>query len=272
MVPMTVGRLVAAVVVTVAGSVLAVDLTAASGVGPVARAPAPALPPAGASWDYQIGGPRAVPAGAEVVVRDRREPPAGVYDVCYVNGFQTQPDESSYWSARSRRDLVLRDRAGRPVVDTAWGEWLLDIRTSRKRARLTSVIGRWVAGCAAAGYEAVELDNLDSYTRSGGRLERRHAVAHARALILMVHEHGLAAAQKNTVELVGRRLGFDFAVVEDCARWRECRAFAGAYDDRAYLVEYSRRGWRRACAMVGERVSVVRRDRQVTPAGPYDEC
>src|SRR3954469_15723445 len=80
------------------------------------------LPPAGTDWDYQLGGARPVPGHVGIVERDRHAPPvAGKYNVCYVNGFQTQADESRFWRRHHWR-LVLKDD-GRPVVDSAWGEW-----------------------------------------------------------------------------------------------------------------------------------------------------
>lgn len=72
--------------------------------------------PVGTDADYQLGGARSVPASVGIVVRDRHDRPTGRYDVCYVNGFQTQPDELAFW--RKRPGLVLR-RDGRPVVDGA---------------------------------------------------------------------------------------------------------------------------------------------------------
>ena len=55
------------------------------------------------------------------MVRDRsRAAGGGRFNVCYVNGFQTQPDEKRFW--RKHPGLVLRDADGRPVVDEAWGE------------------------------------------------------------------------------------------------------------------------------------------------------
>ena len=85
--------------------------------------------PIGQDVDYQLGGVRSVPPRVGIVVRDRNAKPlAGHYNICYVNGFQTQADERAFW--RQRMGLVLH-RRGRPVVDSAWGEWLLDIRTPR---------------------------------------------------------------------------------------------------------------------------------------------
>jgi Glycoside-hydrolase family GH114 len=221
-----------------------------------------APPPSGVGWDYQLGGPRPLPEGVDVVVRDRREEPAGGYDVCYVNAFQTQPDERSFWrGSTSRWRLVLRD-GGRPVTDEAWGEWLLDIRTAAKRERLARIVGRWIDRCAANGFDAVELDNLDSFSRSHRKLRASHAIRYSRLLVARAHEVDLAVAQKNWVELGerGPRIGFDFAIAEECGRWRECAGYAEAYDDHVLVVEYRRRDFTWSCEQFGERLSVVLRD------------
>jgi hypothetical protein len=42
------------------------------------------------------------------------------------------------------------------------------VRTPAKRDALARIVDGWIAGCAAAGFRAVEFDNLDSFTRSGG--------------------------------------------------------------------------------------------------------
>ncbi|NHC23244.1 endo alpha-1,4 polygalactosaminidase [Nocardioides sp. IC4_145] len=225
--------------------------------------------PVGTHADYQLGGVRPVPASVGIVVRDRRAEPAGRYDVCYVNAFQTQPDERRFW--RERRHLVLRED-GRPVTDAAWGEWLLDLRTPAKRRALARIVGRWVDRCAKDGYEAVEYDNLDSFTRSRGLLRRRQALAYARLVVAEAHEAGLAAGQKNLAGLDGTKVGFDFAVAEECERYRECGAYAAAYGRRVVAVEYRERDFRRACRHWGERLPVVLRDLAVSPTGVRRFC
>ena len=118
--------------------------------------------PTGTDVDYQLGGAVEPPANVGIVVRDRTDPPvAGRFNVCYVNGFQTQPNEKRFWAKHPA--LVLRDADGRPVVDEAWGEFLLDVRTAAKRKALARIVGRWVRGCAHDGYAAVEK----SIRRSG---------------------------------------------------------------------------------------------------------
>ena len=229
------------------------------------------------SFDYQLGGAYPPPAGVELLVRDRKDRPApGRYNVCYVNGFQTQPDERDFWT-REHPDLVLRDEGGQPVVDPDWDEWLLDVTTAAKRRRLATIVGDWIARCADDGFDAVEIDNLDSYSRSGGRISEDDAVAFLALLSARAHAVGLAIAQKNAAELLPRRdeMGTDFAVVEECNRYDECDAFARAYADRILVVEYRRRDFDRGCRRYPG-LSIVLRDRDLrTPDQPgyvYDGC
>lgn len=238
------------------------------GARPAVADPAPL--PTGTDVDYQLGGPADVPDRVGIVVRDRTvEPLAGKYNVCYVNAFQTQPDAKAFW--RERWGLVLKHH-GRPVVDGAWGEWLLDIRTPAKRERLARIVGRWTAGCARDGFDAVEFDNLDSFSRSKGLLKPRHAAAFSRLINRSVHDAGLIAGQKNRGGWDGRQAGFDFAVAEECGRYGECRSYTRVYGDQVLAIEYRRQDFRKACAAVGDRIPVVLRDRDVTPGGVRKYC
>ncbi|MET8731966.1 endo alpha-1,4 polygalactosaminidase [Streptomyces parvus] len=226
-------------------------------------------PTANAAFDYQIGGAYTPPAGVEAVSRDRGSRPAeGLYNVCYVNAFQTQPDALDRWE-KDNPDLLLRDADGDLVNDEAWGEALLDTSTAGKRTRLARIVGDWIDGCAESGFQAVEPDNLDSYERSDGLLTRADNAAFAKLLAGRAHEAGLAIGQKNTTDLLGQReeIGFDFAVAEECGRYDECADYASAYDDKVFVVEYTADDFRKACSSVGAKISVVRRDLDVVPAG-----
>jgi hypothetical protein len=146
---------------------------------------------------------------------------------------------------------------------------LLDTSTPDKRRRLAEIVGEWIDGCAAAGYQAVEPDNLDSYERSGGRLTAADNLAFGELVAARAHAAGLAVGQKNTAELAGRGrgTGFDFAVAEECGQYDECGAYADAYDDRVFVVEYRSDGFAAACEEWGDRLSVVWRDLDLVPAG-----
>lgn len=231
---------------------------------------APPLPPGGTDVDYQLGGARTVPRHVGIVVRDRGDAPVpGRYNVCYVNGFQTQRHERAFW--RQHWALVLK-RGGRPVVDEDWGEWLLDFRTRSKRERLARIVGRWVTGCARDGFDAVEFDNLESFTHSHGLLTRRQAVSYARLLVRRAHAAGLAAPQKNLAGFDGTTIGYDFAIAESCGRYRECAAFTRVYGDRVLAVEYRPRDFRWTCRRFGDRLAVVLRDRDLSPSGVRRWC
>ncbi|MCP3427104.1 endo alpha-1,4 polygalactosaminidase [Rothia sp. AR01] len=242
----------------------------------------PTAPPAGAAFDYQLGGPYDPPGGATTVVRDRTAPPAGRgYDVCYVNGFQTQPGESSRW-LEERPDLVLRDRDGEPLADPGWpDEYLLDTSTAGKRERIADVVGPWIEGCARDGYDAVEVDNLDSHLRSEGALTAEDNEALAALLVEAAHRSGLAIAQKNAVEQSARlrALGFDFAITESCRAFDECDAAADAYPvvlDVEYTDELGRDGFTSACEGSGPAVPTILRDPELLLAGRsghvYESC
>ncbi len=162
-------------------------------------------------------------------------------------------------------DLLLH-RGGRLVVDGQWGEWLLDVRTDSQRHRLAGIVGRWIDGCADDGFDAVELDNLDSFTRSTGLIRRRTALSFARLLVARAHRADLPVGQKNLAGLDGARIGFDFAVSEECARYDECDRYVEHYGDQVVLIEYRARDFREACAAYGESLAIVLRDRQLRPA------
>lgn len=231
-----------------------------------AGANAVALPPSHAGFDYQIGGAYTPPAGVKVVSRDHAAAPApGLYNICYVNAFQAQPGAEGQWE----NDLLLRDGKGNVVYDGDWGEAVLDIRTADKRARIAAKVNGWIDGCADKGFQAVEPDNYDTFTRFPDYLTSQQAKAYISLLAGHAHGRGLAVAQKNTAELAsaGKETGLDFAVVEECGAYDECGDFTAEYGNNVVVVEYSASGLRKACAKWGAKLSIVRRDVDVSPAG-----
>jgi Glycoside-hydrolase family GH114 len=252
-----------------AAVVLLLLLGSGCGDDDVAATTTVALPPAGAGLDYQLGEAYAPDAEVGIVVRDRvQAPAAGRYSICYVNGFQTQPDDASFW-LDDHPDLLLRDGDGAPVVDPEWpDEYALDVSTAEQREALLAIVGPWVDRCAEDGFDAAEIDNLDSHTRYEG-LDEDDAVAFAAELADRAHAAGLAIAQKNSAELLDRRdeTGFDFAVVEQCNEFGECQAFADAYDGSVLVVEYDDAAFARGCERFPE-LSIVLRDRLLV--GPGD--
>ncbi len=226
------------------------------------------LPP-GAVADYQLGGGYPPAPGVTVVVRDSTDAPApGLFNICYVNGFQTQPGAD--WPVQ----LLVQGPSG-PLADPAWpDEYLLDISTPEARAANLKQLRPTLRTCAEKGFDAVEFDNLDSYTRSAGALDKGDALAFAGLLVAEAGRLGLPAGQKNTAELGtrGREVaGFAFAVVEGCHRWDECAAFTGVYGaDQVLGIEYAddlRGSFVEACADPDRPGSLILRDRALSPAG-----
>ncbi|GAB2608573.1 hypothetical protein Aab01nite_60880 [Paractinoplanes abujensis] len=265
--------------VVVAAAALAV-VAAGLGVAHAATRPAPvtpqaatwAPPPANAGFDYQIGSPYQPPAGVKVVSRDYTAAvAAGLYNICYVNAFQTQADAAAKrWWETNHPSVLLRDSKGKPVVDPDWNEYLLDFSTAAKRAELTQVVGGWISTCASKGFQGVEPDNLDSYSRSGGRLKKADALAYAASLAAYAHGKKLAIGQKNTADLSAaesRTAGFDFAVAEECGEWDECDAYTSTYGNNVVVIEYTANGFGKACKQFGSRLSIVLRDVDVTAPG-----
>ena len=238
-----------------------------------------APPPAGTAFDYQLGGPYDPPTGVGVVARDRTAPPAeGAYSICYINGFQTQPGERDVWP-----DAVLLANADGPVIDPEWpDEILLDTSDSAGRDTIASIVAPWIRDCADRGYDAVEFDNLDSFTRSSGALSLTDNLALAAVLVDAAHDAGLAAGQKNAAEYaeeLHREAGFDFAVAEECAAFRECAAFGDVYAQAVLDIEYTDalpRPFAEMCADPASPAAMILRDRELrTPASAayvYDTC
>lgn len=241
------------------------------------------LPPGNGQFDYQIGGAYNPLGTVRVASRDRLENPVdargrAVYDVCYVNTFQTQPDEIAWWRA-NHPELLLRNASGEYVGDPAWGEILLDTRTAAKRTALEGIMAGWFGECAGKGFDAIEPDNLDTWTRSEGLITKANNVAMMRLLTAAAHAADLAIAQKNVSPELGSQgptIGFDFSIVESCQVYSECGPVLTNYGSRVYEIEYTTSAFNAACRARGATISVILRDRYVTPdTDPdyvYDYC
>lgn len=234
--------------------------------------------PGGARADYQLGGAYDPDPGVAVVVRDSEaEPAGGTYSICYVNGFQTQPGVE--WP----RDLILLDDDGAPLVDQNWpDENIIDLSTPEKRRAAADRQFESIATCADSGFDAVEFDNLDSYTRSQDAVTLDDAIAFATVLVAETHRLGMAASQKNTTELGDRgrdEIGFDFAVVEECDQFDECGSVTAVYGSKVIDIEYTdalRRPFPDVCADAATPRSTILRDRGLSPSSSaeyvYDHC
>ncbi len=122
------------------------------------------------------------------------------------------------------------------------------------------------------GFDAVDLDNLDSFTRSRGLLDleddarpgERAGPGGARP-----RARPRAEERRRAPRRVPARC-FDFALVEECAPYDECAAYLDAYDRHVYAVEYTDaqdETFGEACERWGGRIGLTLRDRDLQPAG-----
>ena len=234
------------------------------------------LPPSNAGFDYQVGDIYPPPDLVVIVAREHTKAPVqGRYNICEIDGFETREEDRDFWSTQ-HSDLILRDVLGIPIVDPEAG-MLLDVSTEAKRMAVAAIVAEWIAGCAAAGFDAVAIDNLDSYTRSGGRLLAQHAIDTMALFSAAAHAHQLAVAQRNASELVVQKaaLGTDFAIAEECNRYRECEDYRAGYGDHVLLIEYRRADFETGCSAYPQ-LSIVLRDAMLSmPADAtyqYDGC
>ncbi|WP_353649555.1 endo alpha-1,4 polygalactosaminidase [Nakamurella sp. A5-74] len=268
---------VAAAVVSAAPTEPRVEVSV--GARSIAAAPTVRPLPKTGRFDYQLGGAYPPPAGVTIIARDVTDrPAAGTYGICYVNGFQTQPGQASVWRTK-RLSALLKTATGRLATDPDWpDEFVLDPSTLGKRQHILAMIGPQIRECARRGFAAVEIDNLDTFTRftsrTTGLVTRSGAMALAREYVAIAHGAGLVIAQKNTVELgsAGRRsIGFDFAVVEECFVYRECGSFISVYGARVLEIEYSdslsRSSFAQVCGSRDRATRTILRDRDLRAAG-----
>ena len=253
-------------VAVLAGAALVLGIAA-----PGASAATYTLPPANGQFDYQIGGAYTPLSSVAIVDRDRLSAPvSGKYNVCYVNAFQTQTDDASWWTT-NHGDLLVK-KNGAYVKDPDWNEYILDTSTAAKRTSLLAIVGGWIDGCKTSGFQAIEPDNLDSYDRSKSVVTQQNNIDFAKLLATRAHADGLAIAQKNDASITsGKSIGFDFAIVEECQPYTECDVFSSVYGAQMYEIEYTDNGgttnFKKACTARGATTSIIYRDRDVVAKG-----
>ncbi len=237
-------------------------------------APAYADLPPGTDVDYQLGGNRSVPeqrrhrrAGTASPLRSR-----AAYNVCYVNGFQTQPNERPFW--RRHWKPGAPETTVHPVVDGAWGEWLLDTRTNASRRQLARIVGRWVEGCAAARLRRrgvrqprlVHAQPPPARARAQPRVRRAPGPWPRTTPGSTSRQKNLAGYDGTTHRLRLRdRRGVQAATTS-------ATRYTDDYGNQVIAIEYRGQDFRWTCSNVGDLLPVVLRDRDLTPTGVRRWC
>lgn len=199
-------------------------------------------PRPGTSWQWQLQGTLDLTVDAEVFDIDLFDTSAatiarlqeqGRRVICYFSAGSYEPWRPD--ASRFPSEVLGAKMSG-------WEEWWLDVR----RIDLLAPIMRARLDLARdKGCDAVEPDNIDAYANASGfPLTAADQIAYNRFLAVEAHQRGLAIGLKNAVELVPNLVvDFDFAVNEECHRWRECHRLlpfveAGKAVFGAEYVEY----------------------------------
>jgi hypothetical protein len=141
----------------------------------------------------------------------------GAHAVCYI--------DAGTWE--DFRPDAAKDPASVKGFTNGWpGERWLDIRAT---GVLLPIITARVAKCAAAGFDAVDFDNVDGYTNNTGfPLTAAEQLTFNEDLAGIGHAYGLSVGLKNDLGQLGElESTFDFAVNEQCAQFNECDAYDG---------------------------------------------
>lgn len=209
------------------------------------------------SWQWQIS---SVPATNELLAVD-------MYDVDLFNAPKATLDEMRkrgiksvcYFSAGTyegwRSDwkthfpfITGNDYTGneKPFLGnmSEWDERWLDVREIEL---LKPIMTARLKLAKEKGCDAVEPDNMDSYTNASevkpvGAYTAAHQLAYNKAIAAWAHEQGLSVALKNDVDQLDELAAhFDFAVNEQCWQYNECAGYKAFTDlDKAVFgVEYT---------------------------------
>jgi hypothetical protein len=128
---------------------------------------------------------------------------------------------------------------GRRLLDFPEERWLdirrIDLLAQVLRARLDS--------CARKGFDGVEPDNVDGYAnRSGFPLTSADQLRFNRWIASEAHARDMAVGLKNdTAQVKALVKAFDFAVVEQCFQYSECRRYSPFVKARkpVFVAEYA---------------------------------
>jgi hypothetical protein len=135
--------------------------------------------------------------------------------VCYVSGGSLEnwrPDASSF--PPSVLGKVLDGWPNEKWLDVAQTSVLEPLMRARAQK------------CKAAGFDAIDWDNVDGYANDNGvGITAPKQIAYNQLLAKIAHDLGLSVALKNDLDQIPALVGdFDFAVNEQCAEYNECAA------------------------------------------------
>lgn len=217
-------------------------LATGGGVGPADAASAVWVPRPGTTWQWQLSGKVDQTVPAAVYDIDLFDNAASVVASLHAKGRKV----ICYMSAGSWEDW-RPDAAAFPAAvlgrDNGWpGERWLDIR---RLDVLAPIMAARLDLCRSKGFDAVEPDNVDGYANASGfPLTSDDQLRFNRWFADAAHARGLSVGLKNDVDQVPALVGaFDFAVNEECAKYKECATLTPFIDagKAVFHVEYGSR-------------------------------
>ncbi len=168
--------------------------------------------------------------------------------ICYFSA-----GSSENW--RSDFKKLPASALGKPL-DGWEGERWLDIRN----AGVLSVMKARIAKAKSRGCDGVDMDNVDGHlNKSGFPLNARDQTNYLEALTREAHAKHLLAGLKNSPETAwSLEPNFDFVVIEECHKYKECtsyKAFATARKPM-FEIEYTKRN-SKTCADAAKQGAAV---------------
>lgn len=202
---------------------------------------ASALQP-GVSWYWQLQGTLKQNQIAKVYDVDLENTSASTIQSLKRNGKTVicYYSAGSYENWRSDAGRFPRAALGRNMEGWPGEKWI-DTRNQTVREIMKSRMEL----AAQKGCDGVEPDNVDGYSNNTGfSLTATTQLDFNRFLASTAHSLGLTIALKNTADLASTLArDFDFAVVEECYKFKECSAYKEfVRQEKAVLIaEYSSR-------------------------------
>ncbi|WP_425072172.1 endo alpha-1,4 polygalactosaminidase [Sagittula sp. S175] len=216
------------------------------------------------SWDWQLTAPFDLTRAVEVMDIDPQNhtqseinalKARGVKLICYLSVGTWEN-----WRGNPPPDAVL----GKQLPD--WpDERYLDIR---RHDILLPIMTERFERCKAAGFDAVEPDNMDLHSNdSGFPLTSEDTAEYVTLLAARAHALGLEIGQKNAPDLAATLVPLmDFAILESCFEYGWCQQFQPYIDARkpVFAAEYSRPRPKQCEAAARYGVSLIYKDRDLT--------
>ncbi|OUM56292.1 glycoside hydrolase family 114 protein, partial [Piromyces sp. E2] len=151
--------------------------------------------------------------------------------ICYFSGGTTdgKTDKEDYENA----GIIIND----DDITDGWGNKLLDVR---KKDKLQPLIRKRFQRAVKYGCDAVEVDVLGVHNHYK-KFTKNDSLTFAKWVAETGHEENISVGLKNLPSLAEQlEEHFDFAVVESCANYNECRYFqAFTKNNKAvFIVHY----------------------------------